>query len=253
MILNFRLLNKNIYRVVMTIGTLSFWLAATTSAWADYAPPSPPETPSDYTTDSAGRRGGCQELAGIPLTALAPSKHVGQTVSTRPTFAWFVPNSANFPMEFKLYEYDENGNPVTIGEPISLSSSAGIVRLPLLEQQPNLMVGKTYLWQVQIICDPDNPSRNPLARADIKVVEMPPSLERELANTTEHSERVNLFGEAGLWYSALEEALNSADDAKLGDAGASLLEDLAKLEEVEVRERMSLRIEDLRQIATEQR
>jgi len=248
-----RFLKKRIDSRLMTICVLSLSVVVTPAALADYVPdptqkpasgstvssgpryvpPSDQQPPSDYTR-SSGPRGECAAIAGIPLTALAPQKHVGQTVSGHPTFAWFVPGSATLPIEFSLYEYEPNGKPRPIGEPISLQGSPGIMKLSLPKDQPELAVGKTYLWQVKIICDPDSPSLNPLVRADIQVVETPPNLQEKLANTEERSRRVALYGEAGLWYDALAEALESGENTKLGEMGSILLEELAALEAAEV-------------------
>lgn len=225
---------------------------STISRGPRYVPPSDQQPPSDYTR-SSGPRGECAAIAGIPLTALAPQKHIGQTVSTHPTFAWFVPGSATLPIEFRLYEYEPNGKPRPIGEPISLQSSPGIMKLSLPKDQPELAVGKTYLWQVKIICDSDSPSLNTLARADIQVVEMPPNLQEKLSNTKERSRIVALYAEAGLWYNALGEALGSSENTKLGEIGSILLEELVTLEAAEATPEEHVRVENLRQIANNQR
>lgn len=236
-------LNKGITRRLVTSCVLGLSLVIAPAALADYVAPDDQEPPSDY-TGQAGPRDGC-EGRGVPLTALAPQSHVGRTASTRPTFAWFVPNSTTKPMEFRLYEYDSNGNPQSIGEPISLESSPGIMTLTLPEDRPELKVGRTYLWQVTILCDPDNISSDLIARADIRVVEMPSALE----STVNGSNKANIYAEASLWYDALGAALDLADESKLGEVGSTLLENLAELEAAGLTDEESERIEHLRQIA----
>ena len=230
---------------LVTSCVLGLSLVITPAALADYVPPADQEPPSDY-TGQAGPRGGC-EGKGIPLTALAPQSHVGQTASTRPTFAWFVPDSTTKPMEFRLFEYDSNGNLQLIGEPILWESSPGIMTLPLPEDRPKLKVGHTYLWQVTILCDPDNASSDLIATADIKVVEMPSALEGMFVDSSNKSD---FYAKASLWYDALGEALKLADKSRLGKVGSTLLEDLAELEAAELIDEEYERIENLSQIAS---
>ena len=137
-------LNKCIKAKLVTSCVLGLALVITPAVLAEYKPPSAQKPPSDYTPatlvkyeppadqkppsdytrgGTAGSRDGC-EGEGIPVTALAPLSHVGQTASTRPTFAWFVPDSTTKPVEFRLYEYDSNGKPQLMGEPISSESFA---------------------------------------------------------------------------------------------------------------------------------
>ncbi|MFP5269405.1 DUF928 domain-containing protein [Coleofasciculus sp.] len=203
---------------------LSLSLVVTPTALAEYVPPPDQKPPSDYTT-SSGPRGGC-EGDGIPLTALAPKTHVGATLSTHPTLAWFVPDSTIKPMEFRLYEYDAQGKPKPVGQPIQLESSPGIMMLSLAREQLELTVGKTYLWQVTILCDSDNDSSDLIARADMQVVQMPLALEEKLAQVKPGLATVELYASAGFWYDAMGEALQLAPPWQLGEDAVSLLRDL---------------------------
>jgi hypothetical protein len=242
-------LSKHINSRLVTSCVLGLSLVITPAALADYVPPADQEPPSDYTGQS-GPRGGCEDK-GIPLTALAPQSHVGQTASTRPTFAWFVPDSTTKPIEFRLYEYGSNGESQLIGEPILWESSPGIMTLTLPEDKPELKVGRTYLWQVTIICNPDSPSEDLITSAEVQVVEMPSGLENTFVDG---SNKADIYAKAGLWYDALGEALKLADQSRLGEVGSTLLENLAELEEAGLTdgetEEEYQRIEDLSQIAS---
>lgn len=213
---------------ILRICLLSLSLVVTPTALAEYVPPPDQKPPSGYTT-SSGTRGGC-EGDGIPLTALAPKTHLGRTLSTHPTLAWFVPDGTTEPMEFRLYEYDDQGNPQPVGQPIQLQSLPGIMMLSLAREQLELTVGKTYLWQVAILCDPDNDSSNLIARADIQVVEMPLALQEKLAQANTGSEKVEFYASRGFWYDAMGEALQLVPSGQLGEVAASLLTDLVNLE-----------------------
>ncbi|MEQ9353982.1 DUF928 domain-containing protein [Coleofasciculus chthonoplastes] len=207
---------------------LSLSLVVTSTALAGYVPPPDQKPPTDYTT-SSGPRGGC-EGDGIPLTALAPKTHVGATLSTHPTLAWFVPDAIIKPMEFRLYEYDAQGKPQPVGQPIQLESSPGIMRLSLARAQLELTVGKTYLWQVVILCDPDSPSSDLIVSSDMQVVQMPLAFAQQLAQVKPGSQKVELYAGAGFWYDAMGEALQLAPPWQLGEEAVSLLRDMVNLE-----------------------
>ncbi|NEP00178.1 MAG: DUF928 domain-containing protein [Symploca sp. SIO2E9] len=199
---------------------------------------------------------GCQ-TGEIPLTLLASLNYVGQTISTHPTLAWFVPDSEPFDLEFRLYEYGLDGNLKQVGNEILLKSSPGIMTLsPIEPDTPGLSVGKKHLWQVTIICNPNDPSQDLLAAAQFRVVDKPLTFSRNIENLT-NLEKVDFYAQEGLWYDALSEALKLSEDSKLGDVGSVLLESLAKWEEPEAtqqltseqREEIEHYIQNLRQIA----
>ena len=115
------LLKNRIDSRLVTSFVLSLSLTVTTTAVAKYNPPPDQRPPGGYTT-SSGSRGVCGVSGGTPLTVLAPQKHVGQTTSTHPTFAWFVPDYKPLPMEFILYQYNPGSAPKLVHK-IELQSS----------------------------------------------------------------------------------------------------------------------------------
>ena len=119
--------------------------------------------------------------------------------------------------------------------------------MTLPKDRPELRVGHTYLWQVTILCDPDNASSDLIARADIQVVEMPSALDSTFVDSSNKSD---FYAKASLWYDALGEALKLAEESKLGEVGSTLLENLAELEAVGLTDEEYERIENLRQIAS---
>jgi hypothetical protein len=210
---------------------LSLSLAQTSVALAGYTPP-PEQSPPSGNTTSSGARGGCENNQERSLTVLAPIKHIGQTASVHPTFAWFIPDTKPFPIKFKLFELASDRN-LKLVETIELVSSPGVMKLSLPKDKPGLVVGQRYLWQVTVLCNPNYPSSDLVARAEIQVVEMPPTLNRRLSSTTEQSERVELYAGAGLWYDAFREALGSAPNSSVGEVASRLLQNLANFEEAQ--------------------
>ena len=221
-----RIYNSKLLNSLLLTATLA--LTAQT-AWADYQPPREQKAP----TKSSGMvaRGSCQANSSGSLTALAPQHHVGQTVSTHPTFAWFVPDSQVYPLVFKLFKYEPNGDRQLVWE-TDLPSQPGIMSLTLPSEQPELSVGQRYAWKVVMLCNPNRPSNSLVAGAELDVVESTAIKERE--TTAEPGAIANLYAVAGIWYDALATAL----DAKPERFDLTLLENLAKMEAAKESEKL---------------
>ena len=242
--------NKRINFTLVTSCVLSVTLVTSPVALADYVPRDgnpPPDstTPRDVATtrnftpppdqktspsrsDSGTSRGGGCDGGDMPLTVLASRKYVAQTVSRRPTFAWFVPDSRPFEVEFTITEITTGGKKGKEVLAMSLQSSPGIMKLsPFSNDAPGLEVGKVYFWQVAILCDSDSSENAIVDGASIEVVEIPTTVQSKLNKAVDRLEKVTIYGKAGLWYDALNEALKVAKASKLGEVGSSLLKDLA--------------------------
>jgi hypothetical protein len=259
-----RLSTQCINLKLLTSCTVSLWLSLIPATLADYVPPENQEEPSDY-SKSGGIRGPEQ----IPLTILAPQTYVGYTTSQSPTFVWFVPNlvdhnscgneEINPEIEFRLYEYEADGQPKAIGETILLPAKSGIMSLPFPEKQPELAIGQTYFWQVTMLCQAPETFTNEeelyLTAVDFKVVDVPANVKANLSSSLSPFEQAEIYAESGLWYDALTQALSLTDPGKLGELGATYLEDLANSENIGENEPDSYEIknrnEHLREIATQ--
>lgn len=170
---------------------------------------------------SAGGRRGCGNNGGIPLTQLAPQTFISKTASTRPMLAWYMSNSQN--VQFRLFEFDSANIPQQIGPDQEIPTTVGINKLKLPLNYPELTVGKTYLWQIEIECE-----KEPIINSAEFTVINPQSFAKN--PFTDISERVNYYAENELWYEALEKALSATDNGKLGQIGATLVKDLAESE-----------------------
>jgi hypothetical protein len=164
-------------------------------------------------------------ISQLNLTLLAPESHIGQTISPRPTFAWFVADQDSYPIEFILFEYGDNGK----GDPIQrikLQSKPGIMTLSLPPDKP-LELGKSYVWQVSLICRGNSPSKNPWSQTVVEVVAPSANLKNALSSNTDPLKRAELLSEAGLWYDALAETLTTPQAKAFRQ---TLLTDLGALE-----------------------
>ncbi len=215
---------------VLTSCILSGILGVTQTALAGYKPPKDQKPPSGY-SDSSGVRGRCRTISEQSLRLLAPVTHVGQTTSTHPTFAWVASDNEPIPIEFSLYEFDSNLKPKKLDSYTqTFPSSSSLMKRSLSKDLPGLTVGKRYLWQVQILCNPNRPSRHPIARAEIKVVPAPLTLVNNLATTDDPSLKANLYGRYGMWYDAIKEALPFTTKEGIGQTLTDLVASLAQLE-----------------------
>ena len=183
---------------------------------------------------SGGSRGCSSEVAvanDLPaLILLAPTQSSSQTISTRPTFAWFVRDGGAWPMEFRLYEQDPASLETKLVAEIvdeNFKSAPGITTLTLSEAMPQLVVGRKYLWQVELVCDRNRPSGNPFAEAEIEAIAPSVTLNAQLAQAKNELDRVALYEEKNLGYDALATVLNATTNSQLEDWKVTLLDRIA--------------------------
>lgn len=206
------------------------------SSAAAYKPPKTQKPPSTY-TESSGVRGRCKEsISANSITLLAPIRHVGQTSSSHPKLAWFVDNSQPIPMELSFYEFDSQQKPKLIHKQ-TITSYPGKNQFQLTSNQPGLLIGNRYMWQLQTKCNYNRPSQDLVLRAEVERVNVPVSVLQALnqfksspMNTTTLTSIVQTYAEHGLWYDALDRALAIAPPAKIGEVAADLLNELAQVE-----------------------
>jgi hypothetical protein len=210
----------------LSISCITLSLILTNTAFAAYKPPSKPSSPKVPTGSNGSRTNGCTGNAKTSLTTLTPQSHIGQTLSSHPIFAWFVPDSESHEIEFSLYEYDANGKSQRI-QSTKLQSRSGVMTFTLPKETLGLSVGKTYFWQVALLCNPNHPSEDLLVKTEIQFVSIPSSLKNSLARIKEPQKRADLYAEAGFWYDALAEVI---EEPKNQAYVLNLLEDLRKIE-----------------------
>ncbi|HEY9675424.1 MAG TPA: DUF928 domain-containing protein [Waterburya sp.] len=202
------------------------------------------DDPPPKTTGTSGGSRGCEtqtetSLSSIPaLILLAPTQRYGQTVATRPTFAWFVRDSGSWQMEFRLYEYDPASKQSKLVKEIkdeNFKSTPGIMALSV--SSPELSLGKRYLWQVELVCDANRPSGNPFAIGAMKVVPVPPDLNTKLSQTNDLFSKATLYAQGDLWYNALGIVLAAKDEPRMREIKMSLIEQVAAGAETAVKDK----------------
>ncbi|MDY6937393.1 MAG: DUF928 domain-containing protein [Cyanobacteriota bacterium] len=207
--------------------SLTLFAPGIASANRDFDDDLPPNTGGR----SGGSRGCSSEVAvasTVPaLILLAPARSSSPTISTHPTFAWFVRDAGSWPMEFRLYEYDRTSLETTLVAEITdeeFKSAQGIMTLSLSEELPPLTVGRQYLWQVELLCDRHRPSGNPFADAEIEVIDPPPMLDTQLVEAKDEFDRATVYEENDLWYEALATVLGDGSNTQMARLRSALFE-----------------------------
>ena len=200
-----------------------------TTAVAEYKKPKTTSSPDARTTTSTATRGGCinRQDNDLSLIAIAPYSHVGQTTSTHPTFAWFIPDSEYFPLEFHLEEHTTNSQFKTVYRQ-KLSSKPGIMSLSLPQNLPDLTAGKKYRWKVIMRC---TRYRAVVTMAEIEVVAPTPEFKTASSKISGIGRLVDVYSSNGLWYNALEATLDAADSHQI-ELQNQLIRELAAVESI---------------------
>ncbi|MBR8839466.1 MAG: DUF928 domain-containing protein [Stigonema ocellatum SAG 48.90 = DSM 106950] len=208
----------------------------------------------DVPPDTYGRSGGSRgcdikkttSSNNIPaLILLVPNQRFGRTVATSPTFAWFIRDSGSWQMEFRLYEYDPVSKKSKLLKEIKdekFKSSPGIMVLSF--SKPVLSINQRYIWQIELICDPNHPAGNPFAEAAIKVVQMPTKLATELSKTQDKFNKANLYAQADLWYDTLGLVLTDEEYPRMRELKFSVLDKVVATEETALREVESAKLRE---------
>lgn len=160
---------------------------------------------------SGGARGG--EGNDTSLLALVPD-HVALTTQAQPSLFWFQSRPAKAKLELTLVE-PRKAKPL-----LSLTSShadkTGMHRVKLAKHGVELQLDVLYEWNVAIVSDAENRSKDVIAKGVIKRIKAPDDLAKSLENEDDPG-RAATYAAAGIWYDALE-AISDAIDAHPDDA-----------------------------------
>ena len=116
----------------------------------------PPQQGVPGRREGGGTRGLECSTAPTALTALIPQSTVGQTISAKPTFFYYLPVAVDKTVQFELA--DERDKTVYKKSFRMVTSRAGVVSVSLDsdDNSPALEVGKNYQWYFTIKCNAKN-------------------------------------------------------------------------------------------------
>lgn len=187
----------------------------------------PPGTGKPKETAGGASRGNpCsreQVSVGGCVTPLMPVNQEGLTVTERPTFLVYVPETSAKQVFFSLVDESRN---YQYQKKISLPGKGGIVSFKLPDDAPALEVGKNYQWSFILIGEQGLRPDSPGVQGEIRRVELNQALMSQLQQVSP-IERAALYGKEGIWYETvgtLAELVRSQPmDAALADNWKQLL------------------------------
>ena len=192
---------------------LGFWifflispsLAQSSQANQGYVPPAKDRKQQKAT--ASGSRG-CSSQP-IEIVPLIPTDHIGTTVSNQPNFLFFVKFTPHLPVSFTLVE---PGVVEPLWEDRIIIERSGILSVSV-PQRVNLDIGKTYVWNLEVVCSIDRPSENWYIRAAIKKVPLTTQLKQKLSEANSKSEKALILANNGIWYDAITVSYEARDNS----------------------------------------
>lgn len=195
---------------------------------AAFNPPRNPRRRRGGRTTTGTRQDSCVGESVTAFTAIGPEATAGLTVSTRPTFVWHLPESAQpYPVTFRLLALDENDRLTLAFREDDLDYVSGYTAYSLPAEAEALDVGQRYRWQVIVQCDANYPSRSLVQEISLEVVETPEGL--DIDTVQDAAERALRYGRAGLWYDAIAQVADAQTSSQRA-VRQQLIQDLARLE-----------------------
>jgi hypothetical protein len=159
-------------------------------------------TPKDI-SQGGGKRGVClTSSAARSLSAIVPPTDFGGLSTTvDPTFWVYLPYTSDTPISgvLSIRVADSFRSLPVQKVPVTLPSQPGLMKLKLpVSIAPDRMLA----WTLTVVCDAENPSRNPFV-SGLVMVKPNPELFQRVAGLT-RQERVAEFARSGYWYDALD-------------------------------------------------
>lgn len=194
-----------------------------------FRPPSNPRRRRGYHTTTGTRQGSCVGDTQTAFTLLGPSETIGLTASTRPSFAWYLPEAeTTYPVQFRLLAPNEKGIPAPI-HTADLDYAGGFNAYQLPAEVAALSTGIDYRWQVVVVCDAGYLSRSLNQERTFEVVPPTANLQQAVTMATTEAEKALAYGENGFWYDAIAQVAQANRSQSIAVRQA-LLTDLAEIE-----------------------
>ncbi len=174
-----------------------------------------------------GSRGECPSV-DLLTTALMPEKNVGLTVDDNPSFWFFVPYK---PQETPTGEFvlQNEANEEIYQTYFTLPNTPGVVRLTVPSTVP-IVLNKDYQWYFKLYCSQQRLLNPIFVRGWVQKIAIQPNLKGLLKSATKPRQRVAIYAENGIWYSALSELaklrLDEPKNPMLAKDWANLLQDV---------------------------
>jgi len=191
--------------------------------------------------EGGAARGSCssEQVSITPLLPMTPKSatnfelYPASTIAARPKIFVYIPQTSLKKAKFTLKD-NQNPNEAYRTE-VNLTGAGGVVSFSLPADAPDLQIGKTYTWSVQIDCGSqgDN-SVNPYVKGVVQRVPVPPTLAN--IQNAKPIDRPQLYIEADIWYDAInslaELRTTNPSDTTLVEEWSSLLKSVNLKDEI---------------------
>ncbi len=139
-----------------------------------------------------------------PVTMPETEVPIEFTLSDRPAFFISIPETSTNQGEFILQ--DETAKQILFTKKLRLTSNKGVVYYTIEPDFPGLEIGKKYIWQFSLICDPIHGDRSGdmTTRGLIKRVAASKEVSQQLQTTTKPRDRIAIYAENGYWNDTLK-------------------------------------------------
>lgn len=190
----------------------------------------PPERGVPGRREGGGTRGPCPSL-----TALIPESTMGRTASGQPAFFLYIPGIID--QQTVEFEIADEADKTLYKTSFSLSTDRpGIVGIKWSENSKFLALqdNKNYRWYITLKCKVNDPSNDPsndrLVSGWINSVTLSPSEKRQLGQTQDPLERLNIYAQQGLWHETISTLatlkLNDSENLSLNNQWDNLLKSI---------------------------
>ncbi|WP_017305749.1 DUF928 domain-containing protein [Spirulina subsalsa] len=193
----------------------------------------PPDRGAPRSAADGGTRG-CtvQESGQKTLKALTPGQALPLTLSSHPTFFWYMPETRAESVTFVLNDrYENTVYSVTLDNP----NQAGIMSMSLPEEERYaLKTGENYHWYVFLTCNANDPTGDVFVDGWVQRLDESDPLAQQLLSPGGNAD-LTRFAEAGIWHEALaglvQKRQNAPNDQELAASWQEFLEsvDLGQL------------------------
>ena len=182
----------------------------------------PPRSGSPRSTQSGGRRNpnsSCINSGNLLPTALVPPSRFGITQAPYPQISWYLPPSTAEAVEIIIFnEQDQEvystwyslksaaSSPATLANSVSNQSlpkgEIMSLQIPANAGINPLEVGKLYYWEVSLICDMNNRTRDIPTGGYLQRIDPDDALNAQLGQASPPEQAI-LYANARLWYETL--------------------------------------------------
>ncbi len=163
----------------------------------------PPDRGTPAATAGGASRSAC--LGGNQiLKVLVPNSQLGLTLTARPTFFVYVPQTTVSSGEFVLKDADDQD---IYRMPVQLDGKPGILSLQLPASAPALQVDKDYRWYFSLICRPNDRLEDAFVGAWVRRVSPTAPLQQALRLGPPRT-LPTVYANAGLWYDTMAALTN---------------------------------------------